>query len=722
MDVMALAGTALDLAIVIVGFGLIIFVHELGHFLAAKWAGIRVLAFAVGFGPAVMSYRRGVGVRRGSTQTAVAELQKREKSDDSVVRERATRALARLAHTEYRLNFLPFGGYVKMLGQEDINPNAVSSAPDSYQRCPVWKRMVVISAGVVMNIIAAAALFVLVFMIGLKTEPAAVGHVVPGLPASRAEATNGDALGVSQPGLHPGDEIVSINGRRPNSFNDLVLASLMSRRGGDINVSVRREGVSEPIEFAIRPEVSRLTGLMEIGVEPPRSSRIVDPTKPADRERWREALERVGLKGVEPGMVLTRAGEDADPASAFAVRDAIRASNGRTVPLEFTDSSGRTARVEVTPEPELESHIVDLSDGSRTTIEHLLGLTPVLKVASADSRAASQGLVDGDVFARVGDVEFPSVPAGIEQIRLHKGRRVDVTVLRRVGEDQWEAIDLTPSVSAKGLIGFSAGDTSRDSTLLAMPPSVITPIRAGTEPVVPSARGLVDRPGLRIARVNDRAVATLAEVRHALRESTAEAAAVGTGASVRLVFELPLAPASGEPPLVQDREWALSAQDVQSLHDLGWISPFSLGIFEPEQFTLRASGPVGAIGMGVTETHRVMMMTYLTLVRLFEGTVRVEHLKGPVGIAHLGTKIADRGLIWLLFFMALISVNLAVINFLPLPIVDGGQFIFLLAEQIRGKPVPVAVQNIATFAGILLIGAMFLIVTFNDIVNLFTGG
>jgi regulator of sigma E protease len=69
--------------------------------------------------------------------------------------------------------------------------------------------------------------------------------------------------------------------------------------------------------------------------------------------------------------------------------------------------------------------------------------------------------------------------------------------------------------------------------------------------------------------------------------------------------------------------------------------------------------------------------------------------------------------------MALISVNLAVINFLPLPIVDGGQFLFLVFEGIRGRPVPVAVQNAATIAGLVLIGTVFLIVTFHDITNLF---
>jgi regulator of sigma E protease len=133
---------------------------------------------------------------------------------------------------------------------------------------------------------------------------------------------------------------------------------------------------------------------------------------------------------------------------------------------------------------------------------------------------------------------------------------------------------------------------------------------------------------------------------------------------------------------------------------------------------MKASNPLEALHFGYDETKRVMGMTYLTFARLAQGTVKIEHLKGPIGIAHLGTLVADRGFIWLLFFLALISVNLAVINFLPLPIVDGGQFLFLLYEAIRGKPVPVGFQNGVTMVGLVLIAGMFLVVTFNDVRNL----
>ena len=67
-QLLGLAGMLFDLALVILGFGFIVFVHELGHFLAARWAGIRVLAFAIGFGTAAFSFRKGMGWRRGSSE------------------------------------------------------------------------------------------------------------------------------------------------------------------------------------------------------------------------------------------------------------------------------------------------------------------------------------------------------------------------------------------------------------------------------------------------------------------------------------------------------------------------------------------------------------------------------------------------------------------------------------------------------------------------------
>lgn len=712
-----LLGTLFDLALVVLGFGFIILIHELGHFIAARWAGIRVLAFAIGFGPAIASYRKGLGWRRGSSEREY--ITRREAAAAGVKTSEGTpTTYHNISSTEYRLNWLPFGGYVKMLGQDDMDPAAVSAETDGYQQCKPWKRMVVISAGVVMNLILAATLFIIVFMVGLKVEPAQVGAVVPGSPAATTAAINAADLGVTDPGLQSGDTILRINDRESREFSDLVLATAMARRGEPVRLSVKRDGVASPLEFRITPEKGRLTGLLEMGVEPARSATIPVPKSSSERELIFKLLDRIGLRGVEPGMTLVRAGSDTDIKDGHDLQTAMRASAGAPVELEFASPAGNHASVSLTPRPTLQTGLFRMPDGTRAGFEHLLGLTPVLKVESAQPAALKKGLKDGDIFARLGALEFPSMPAGIAEIRSNKGRPIDVVVLRHDESGNLQEVPLTLKVTGNGTIGFLAGDTSEEDTFLTPPPSG-TLNKDGVENGSLPASTIVRRPGLRITSINGSPVKNFHDIRAALLDATSTARASGSPADVRISADLPLHQAEPSSTATTDLTWSLSAQDVKTLHALGWESPIGAGPFDAVQTVLKGKNPLDAIRLGLDRTRSVMMTTYVTFARLFEGTVRVEHLKGPVGIAHLGTVIAERGFIWLLFFMALISVNLAVINFMPLPIVDGGQFIFLVLEQIRGKPVPIPVQNAATIAGLVLIGSVFLVVTFNDITNLF---
>jgi regulator of sigma E protease len=711
-DLLSLGRTGFDLLLVVVGFGFIIFVHELGHFLAAKWAGIRVLAFAIGFGPAAVSYRKGLGWRRGSSEREYQDLAKREVTGTNPV------SPSGVSPTEYRLNWLPLGGYVKMLGQEDLNPNAVSAEKDSYQNTPVWKRMVVISAGVLMNIVLAAALFVAVFMHGLNTEPPVVGAVDPGSPAAAAVALNAQAAGVTEAGLRPGDHVLEVNGRVPQEFTDLVMASAMSSRGQPVSLLVERPGISALLHFEIKPTEGQASRLLEMGIEPARSATLSKVRTEDDRKRFANEMARIGLPGVEPGMTLVRAGDDTDINDAADLEEAMRRSNGAPVQVEFKSDDGRRVTGTLKPRPKMETGWFKAPSGLPAEVSHFLGLMPVMKVLPEDEPADRQGLQNNDVFARVGSVEFPSREQGIGEVHRHKGEQIEIAVLRNVGARVVRTvIDPQPMVRKKndGVIGFYVTDTADSDTMVAMPmPTAATKVG---EPAPTAAASLITRPGTRIVAVSGKPVANFAELRAALRDATSSAT---DGAVVPVDLELPLTGADGRHP-VEHVEWKLSEANIRTLRDLGWMSPLDIGLFEPVPFTLQASGPIDAIRMGLVKTNRVMVSTYLTFARLYEGTVKVEHLKGPVGIAHMGTRIAERGITWLLFFMALISVNLAVINFLPLPIVDGGQFIFLVLEQIRGKPVSVEVQNVATVLGLVLIGAVFVIVTFQDIARLFTG-
>ena len=311
--ILSVLTTLFNLALVVVGFGLIVFVHELGHFLAAKWARIRVLAFALGFGPAIVSYRKGMGLRRGSTEREYREILRRaEQERGGPV---AGGVAAGVSPTEYRLNVLPLGGYVKMLGQEDLDPGATSAASDSYNACHPAKRLVVISAGVLMNLIVAGALFVLVFLVGLERQPPRVGALTPGGAAASATAIDpGDEPGRGV--LMPGDRVVGIDGRRPSTFDDLILSAAMGtaqRRcswgsiwcGGGRSSPCRSSGVFDALDWD-RP-----------------FPRTGCSTRHAGRGEGR-ALASVGLAGVRLGSTL----RCADGVAVSSAHDLVGWSGG----------------------------------------------------------------------------------------------------------------------------------------------------------------------------------------------------------------------------------------------------------------------------------------------------------------------------------------------------------------------------------------------------------
>jgi len=120
---------------------------------------------------------------------------------------------------------------------------------------------------------------------------------------------------------------------------------------------------------------------------------------------------------------------------------------------------------------------------------------------------------------------------------------------------------------------------------------------------------------------------------------------------------------------------------------------------------------------GLEETRDLIVQFYITLQRMFGGSVSAKNMMGPLGIGKAGLGFASRGMDYLIWFLAMISANLAVVNFLPIPIVDGGLFLFLLIEKFQGRPLSPRVQSIAQLVGIALIASVFIFVTYQDIMR-----
>ena len=159
----ALLETPLYLVYFVLALGVLVFVHELGHFLVAKRAGIRVERFSLGFPPKI------VGVQVGET--------------------------------EYCLSWIPFGGYVKVAGMADVGEDAATGAPWEYPSKPVWVRMAVIFAGPAMNFIFAFFAFAFISLyFGAETYDSTTVQVTEASVAAHA-------------GLEYGDRIVTVEGR-----------------------------------------------------------------------------------------------------------------------------------------------------------------------------------------------------------------------------------------------------------------------------------------------------------------------------------------------------------------------------------------------------------------------------------------------------------------------------------------------------------------------------
>jgi regulator of sigma E protease len=211
--------TFLSIALAILAFGLLIVIHELGHYLAARWSGMRVERFSVGFGPVIWSRRRG--------------------------------------DTEWAVSAVPLGGYVKIAG---MAPGEEIAADDrsAYSHQPAWRRFLVILAGPAMNYLLAVVLAAgLIATLGLR-EPdstSTLGDIIGGGAAERA-------------GLRPGDRIVGAAGAPVADWMALVQA-VRAHPGQDLPLVVERAGSpagSPPVEMTIRPDDSG--GIGKAGIAP----------------------------------------------------------------------------------------------------------------------------------------------------------------------------------------------------------------------------------------------------------------------------------------------------------------------------------------------------------------------------------------------------------------------------------------------------------------------
>src|SRR5579884_2794356 len=276
-----------DAVVVVIVLGIMVFVHEAGHFLAAKGFGVRVLTFSLGFGKRLFGFERG--------------------------------------GTDYRVSILPLGGYVKMAGDD---PTAVLTGdPSEFLSRPRWQRFVIVLMGPMMNFVLAVVVLTGLYMFHFQKPAYEDQPVVIG-------AVDGNSA-AAQAGLQPGDRIIQFDGIKDPKWQDIKFKVLT---GADhpIPLTVERDG--EILHMSLTPHVDGQDGSGVAGWYP-YVPLVIDKV---------EADQPAGKAGLKPGDTIV--GLDGKPIYYWAlVVQALRDGKGKPVDLAVV-RDGKEFKVHVTPE------------------------------------------------------------------------------------------------------------------------------------------------------------------------------------------------------------------------------------------------------------------------------------------------------------------------------------------------------------------------------------
>jgi len=675
-----------NVLLVLLGFGAVVIVHEFGHFIVAKLSGIKVEAFSLFMPPILFGVQKTEEGMKIRILPEILPKKDDESGDGALCFTIASKC--KPSETEYRVGLIPFGGFVKMLGQDDTGPSKASDDPRSYANKPPHIRAAVLAAGVTFNVISAAIVFMIVFLVGINLKPAVVGGVMPGSPAERV-------------GLKAGDEVIEIGSEDEDlDFGNIAIAAALSGRDEKVRMKVRHEDGSEEDVTLVAEQVPG------------------------------ESLRGFGIMQAETLTIAELAGEDAEvlyERTGLRPGDRITSVNGKQVQTKWqmdeivenalvpevtllAERTGKDKKVTIV-EAKIKLEMVPTGEGHicsmvpRFRIENLAVEKPsstkidrlLKKTGLKEPQEKKPFLESGDVILKIGEVACPLYQEFRNTIKDYEDKELPIQILRSNpnGIEKQLVINVTPK-RKKGEEDAKIG-IAFNKMFDAEHPVVADTITVDDGPV----KLQIPR-GASITAVDGVPVSNFYDVIREIRKYSNERITINYRLNEQVAGDVPL--------------------DVGKSEELFGVKTTLAEYipFEALERTYKAAGPVDAVLMGYKKTIMFIAQTYVTLKRLLGGLVSPKDLMGPVGIITLSYRIvADQPLVYYVYFLGLISSAIAVFNFLPLPPLDGGLVVLLLVEKIKGSALSERVQAIIAYTGWTLIGTLILYVTFNDIVRNF---
>lgn len=568
----------MDLLYFIILVSSLIFVHELGHFMFAKAFGVKVLTFSLGFGPKIL------------------RLRGRE--------------------TEYCISLLPLGGYVKMLEASKSDYVPPEDRNRTFESLTLYKRLLVVLAGPVMNLVFPVILYFSVFVTAGPFLPPTVGVVLPGYPADGK--------------LKPGDRIMAVNGREIGTFDELKRI-VAKHPGQPVTFKVFRDNKHVDVEVVAKDTVRHLQLDMvehvgEVGIQPRAPAAVIgvpNPDSPAYRAGLRtfDVVTHVAGREVKRFMDLDRALAD---------------NRGVTVPVTY------------------------------------LRPVPVEGVFQVESGKGS-GFVNMAVFES-GVVALTPAPEGATLLERVGIESADLYVAHVPKDTYLDAVEMSPGSRILTLDGETMSawsvfhqklDAEKDA------PHTIEYLRAEdgrktSGSFIIRREDIVDESGQRIRRY---------------------VLPCGSWAD-RVAKGLPNCPSG-------------SAQQ--------WLP------LAPEELVEHPTPISYAFEKAIEESIDVTRFVVISMVRLAQGRISIRNLSGPITIYELAGEAGRRGMDYFIWVTALISINLGLLNLLPIPVLDGGHVMFFIIEGVLRRPIPMRVREVAHIMGMVVLLALIVVAFKNDV-------
>lgn len=559
---------------------------------------------------------------------------------------------------DVRVALVPLGGYVKMAGE---NPGEErTGAGDEYASKPIRHRLFIVSAGVIMNALTAFVFYAVCHGGGLRKDPPLVGSVQPGSAAWQA-------------GLEPGDRVLEVDGRHLDSFLDLRLEAAFLSTEEPRALRVQRDGRELVLEARARYEEK--TGIGQLGVRP-----------------------ALGLTAGEGEAVLALDGREAVRVDGREVRGGLSA--WQEVMAAFLRGATQVEVLRVRDGARSVLALREAPGAAAASLPLRLGLAGAGPALVAAARGPAAGLQAGD--------RIVAVRGGGKELAVADRRALDglERALPAV-----EAIDVERDGARTSVPVAGVGDAAAvarlcaDLVLASGGPLVVAPSPAGTLSEMVEGSGIVVRQagspceglvpaGSRLLEVGSTVVNSFEDVRSALAGAKA-------GEALPLRIEAPGEASSRVVMVTPERPAIVGAVPVA---------------LAPVKESIGGTGVLDAVAYGGQRLGREVVNVFRTIGGFFTGQIAfAKNVAGPITLVTASSRASQEGFLDLLWFLAYVSVMLAVLNILPVPVLDGGHVVLLLAEKLRGRPLSDVVVGRLQLGGMLLLLTLMFFALKNDV-------